>query len=438
MVTMDGLRVTRFLAWQAQPNRCAAYGRTRIAGIFAIGLALSWASPAAAQTVPSIDARTFRPSTDPRAGLLLEPTTTPGPGLWNVGAFVHYAHDPVALPDPNGQVVGHPVAHALGADLVVGVGLGERASVGLDVPFFLWQDGTPSSGFAASVVQNGAVATSGIGDVALGAKATIVSNDKKGVNIGPGLAALSHVTLPTGNQASFAGEGAVTASAELLGEYAAGAGAVRASLGYILRTERRTWPSAANGVTFGDSVSWAASVVLWPKSFFPSIDPANRQTWELGVHGAVPAGPVAPFGLGKPGASLLSPALLTLDDRLGLGHYRDAYVIIGAEVGLDDAVGVPIVRAIVGLGWAPKNHDRDGDGVLDDADQCPDLPEDRDGIQDEDGCPEDDADGDGVLDEQDACPLVAGVESTDPKKNGCPGPAGPAPTNVAPASGGHE
>jgi hypothetical protein len=75
---------------------------------------------------------------------------------------------------------------------------------------------------------------------------------------------------------------------------------------------------------------------------------------------------------------------------------------------------------VAALGWAPRKHDQDDDGVADDRDECPDLPEDRDGIQDSDGCPEDDADSDGVLDAEDACPVTPGVASTDPKTNGCP------------------
>ncbi|OIP31853.1 MAG: hypothetical protein AUK47_21690 [Deltaproteobacteria bacterium CG2_30_63_29] len=51
--------------------------------------------------------------------------------------------------------------------------------------------------------------------------------------------------------------------------------------------------------------------------------------------------------------------------------------------------------------------DRDGDGYLDEVDQCPDQPEDFDGDRDEDGCPdiELDKDGDGILDNDDRCPL---------------------------------
>ena len=35
-----------------------------------------------------------------------------------------------------------------------------------------------------------------------------------------------------------------------------------------------------------------------------------------------------------------------------------------------------------------NDGDRDGDGILDNVDKCPDDPEDRDGFQDEDGCPD--------------------------------------------------
>jgi hypothetical protein len=150
------------------------------------------------------------------------------------------------------------------------------------------------------------------------------------------------------------------------------------------------------------------------------VDSDNRQRWEIAAHGALPAGPVGPFGLGEPGSAALSPVLLGASNRIELGHYRDAFVLVGAEVGLNQAIGAPVVRGIVSLGWAPRDHDRDHDGIPDDIDQCPDIPEDKDGFEDDDGCPDIDNDDDGILDKDDACPNVAGVPSSDPKKNGCP------------------
>ncbi len=48
--------------------------------------------------------------------------------------------------------------------------------------------------------------------------------------------------------------------------------------------------------------------------------------------------------------------------------------------------------------------DIDNDGIPDVRDQCPDMPEDKDGYQDEDGCPDFDNDNDGIYDTQDKCP----------------------------------
>jgi len=64
--------------------------------------------------------------------------------------------------------------------------------------------------------------------------------------------------------------------------------------------------------------------------------------------------------------------------------------------------------------------DRDGDGIPDDVDQCPDVAEDKDGFEDVDGCPDYDNDQDGIYDAQDQCPDSPedfdGFEDTD----GCP------------------
>jgi outer membrane protein OmpA-like peptidoglycan-associated protein len=48
--------------------------------------------------------------------------------------------------------------------------------------------------------------------------------------------------------------------------------------------------------------------------------------------------------------------------------------------------------------------DPDGDGVLGSRDLCPHEPEDLDGFQDQDGCPDFDNDGDGIADAHDQCP----------------------------------
>jgi len=72
---------------------------------------------------------------------------------------------------------------------------------------------------------------------------------------------------------------------------------------------------------------------------------------------------------------------------------------------------------------APAPGDRDGDGILDPDDQCPDDPEDFDAYEDEDGCPDDqDQDGDGRPDTVDACPVEPEDVDSYQDEDGCPEP----------------
>jgi len=65
--------------------------------------------------------------------------------------------------------------------------------------------------------------------------------------------------------------------------------------------------------------------------------------------------------------------------------------------------------------------DRDGDGYLDPDDQCPDQPENFNGYQDQDGCPDDpDTDGDGIPDSRDACRIEPEDHDSYLEEDGCP------------------
>jgi outer membrane protein OmpA-like peptidoglycan-associated protein len=67
--------------------------------------------------------------------------------------------------------------------------------------------------------------------------------------------------------------------------------------------------------------------------------------------------------------------------------------------------------------------DRDGDGYLDPVDKCPDKPENFNGFQDEDGCPDDpDTDGDGIPDSIDQCVLDPEDKDGYLDTDGCPEP----------------
>jgi outer membrane protein OmpA-like peptidoglycan-associated protein len=70
----------------------------------------------------------------------------------------------------------------------------------------------------------------------------------------------------------------------------------------------------------------------------------------------------------------------------------------------------------------PVPGDLDGDGIPDNVDQCPRIPEDRDGFQDDDGCPDPDNDGDGITDQLDQCPNEPEDRDGFRDDDGCPDP----------------
>jgi len=76
--------------------------------------------------------------------------------------------------------------------------------------------------------------------------------------------------------------------------------------------------------------------------------------------------------------------------------------------------------AIAPIAPRPPESDRDGDGIPDGRDRCPDEPEDCDGFADEDGCPDLDNDGDRIPDTCDVCPDKPEVFNGWGDRDGCP------------------
>jgi outer membrane protein OmpA-like peptidoglycan-associated protein len=70
----------------------------------------------------------------------------------------------------------------------------------------------------------------------------------------------------------------------------------------------------------------------------------------------------------------------------------------------------------------PPDNDPDRDGIVGDADGCPNDPEDADGFEDDNGCPDPDNDGDGVADGSDQCPTDAEDADGFKDEDGCPDP----------------
>jgi hypothetical protein len=411
-------------------------------------LAGSQARPAAADAVPSLDLRGFTAPTDPGSGMYVQPADSPGTGEWSVGLFTSYAFRPVTLRDAKTDaIVFDVIKNQISGDLVGGVGLWHRLYLGLDLPVLLYQTGDAPTAAATAAIGAYQLPAQAFGDLGLDAKLTLVRPTAG--DLGFALALHERLSIPTGDTASFLGEGAATNEARFLAEYRVAAIGVHATLGFLVRGHVESF--ACDGVAatacparFGDEIPFGLGVSFKPQSL--GIDPKGRMTWFLEMNGHLPAWPIAPFK-----STAASSAQLDAAARVALGG--DVSLLAGVQTGLIPGVGDPQFRGLLAVTWAPRNHDRDGDGIPDDVDQCPDLPEDYDGFQDLDGCPDNDNDADGIPDKldkcpntkedydgyqdadgcpdpdndqdhipdtEDACPNEPGPPSPDPKKNGCP------------------
>ena len=116
-----------------------------------------------------------------------------------------------------------------------------------------------------------------------------------------------------------------------------------------------------------------------------------------------------------PGVSLGSEGSLTFQAAWAIGLWTD-------DAHTPFTPKLPEWMVSVGLSYPffLGTRDRDGDGVKDRQDRCPDLPEDRDGFQDGDGCPDWDNDHDGIPDRKDLCPTEAEDRDGFEDQDGCP------------------
>ena len=106
-------------------------------------------------------------------------------------------------------------------------------------------------------------------------------------------------------------------------------------------------------------------------------------------------------------------------------HPKGFVIGVSGSAGVAPGYGAPDWRGVGMIGFTmpePEIGDADSDGILDDADGCPNEAEDFDGFQDEDGCPDLDNDGDGVLDVNDGCPMDAEDIDGFEDEDGCPDP----------------
>jgi OOP family OmpA-OmpF porin len=324
-----------------------------------------------------------------------------------IGVVGEWAYRPLVAHDPAGnylrsvvrnQFVLHP-----GASLV----LWDRLRVAFDLPVQAYADGK------SIVLDNITFASpahkTSLGDLRLGATLRLFGKYGDAITGAFGV----QVSLPTGNRASYAGDGdvRVTPQFSIAGDIACFVYAVQA--GATIANQDKSFADSYSG-TFA-SLSASAGLRLAKRRLVigPEYFAHSELTHDL----------------------FFKKRATPMEGLIGL-HYMlvDGWRVgAGIGAGITTAFGTPDRRGLLSVEWVPlvsappppaAPSDRDQDDVYDQVDACPDLP----GVISADpranGCPlpPPDRDHDGVLDKDDACPDLAGDKTDDPKTNGCPPP----------------
>jgi outer membrane protein OmpA-like peptidoglycan-associated protein len=312
--------------------------------------------------------------------------------------LVDYARNPLAVytveDGERGERAGVVVSDQLNLHVAASLGF-KFALLSLDLPIALANTGDDPSpaGTAGFSSPSGAA----LGDLRVGLRVPLVQ-----LGLAPGKEAVFAAALtgslwvPTGDPAAFTSDGSVR---------------------------------GAPGLSLGGRAGWLryginGGISLRPARLFAQAQYGTQFTFGGGI-AAVLADDLLQVGPEVYGSTVIDNGdvfgrrTTNVEGILGTRVRLGPLVLGGgAGPGLAKAAGTPAFRAVLSLAYAPKDDDRDSDGVKDRYDACPDVA----GVASSDpslnGCP--DRDGDGISDAQDACPETMGVHTDDPKTNGCP------------------
>lgn len=373
-----------------------------------LSLATLGASTAASAEEGRFDAQIFRPAAGPRDLVMVQKSEVIGHKSPVFGLYSDIALDPLTLV----AISSGKQIDAVGARLQVtglaGIGLFDWAEVTMAMPFIAWQ----TSDNLRSLGSEGEIASQALGDLRFSTKIAIPGLNRKAlIKEGFGMAVAGNINLPTGNQNAFASDGVVTGGATLIADYRFNFGLlITANGGVWLRPDRQF-----AGTKVGDMASWGTAAEMYV---------IQRWGWSVlgGVYGHVSLSkfPDSP-------SQVPAEAMLAMRWQWASGFS----LTVGGNFGANCGFGAPLFRAFAGLTWQPKtsreqqdidrlkqidSEDPDHDGLIGQADRCPQAP----GLPENVGCPDSDTDLDGIPDRLDSCPSLAGVVKTGEKK-GCPG-----------------
>jgi hypothetical protein len=357
-----------------------------------------YSAPARAQ-----DVQRFHPALSDAGFLGIDGTRTPGSLRVAMHLWSDLSLGTVQLRLPTGTVT--PVQERLMLHLGAELGLGGYAAIGVRLPLIAYQDGAYQTKESFTLT-----------DPQLWARYRLIgasSDDDNQPQDGPGLALQGGVTLPLGRTEPvapsdaalpsrvagrpFASDGYPRTELALLADFTLlGAGAA-GYIGYRHHFwEKNSVSASATGAH--DELTFGAAI-KFPLPALPSLAAVAELRGVTGMKRAADTALELGFGA-----------------RLRFGTWMFA---VGAAFGLTQGVGSPDLRVMSGLSFVPPRADSDRDGVDDSDDKCGFLAEDRDGYEDDDGCPDPDNDNDLVPDLDDKCPNQPAEEGRDDNEDGC-------------------
>ena len=330
----------------------------------------------------------------------------------SAGLLFHFADDPLQLVPAGGDIDSPGAVRLIDSqykgEVLASIGLFDLLEVGLAVPV-LFQEGEASTRFGL----NDGLSGLGIADIRVTPKIQII-DPKADWAHGFGLGVQVPVYIPTGDDEAFQSDGTVRVEPRLSLDWQHDSGfIIGANVGYQLLRSEEVASNYANGdmlrFALASQVPLGTEKIKAIGSIFGSVNFEEAQ----------PINGVADLDELDKG--------LPIEGLLGLQFQLPASLVaqVGAGGGLTDGIGAPDFRIFAGLSFTPMaeaNPDIDGDGILNELDKCPTEPEDKDGFEDEDGCPDPDNDGDGILDVEDKCPLQPEDPDGFKDGDGCPDP----------------
>ncbi len=367
-----------------------------------------------------VDVDNLWPHAGPSRFAAIGSTSITPSGQASFGLLASWQKRPLVLnlpsPDPAGTEAA-AIDDQLNASFLWAVGLGRGLELSAVTPVTLFQDGT-----GPDVLRSQApppLVRTAVRDARLGLSAALVSRPEALGARGLGLVARAQLALPTGNEAVFAGGVGPAFAPALTADYRLGRFLFAAELGARLRKA-----STVGGARVGSQALAAIGVgfdVLPRELLSTHLEAYTLPSLERQYE------PARDEGSGRvrldAGGAALAPTewLATVRSSPALGG--DFSVQAGGGTALPiapDSATQPRFRFVLGLRYAPLGRDSDADGVPDRDDQCPERPEDRDGFEDGDGCPDPDNDRDGIPDAQDRCRDKAEDRDNVQDADGCP------------------